>query len=527
MIFLFQGDRARGRSARSCMALVACTERFKTDKKVLVMSLKNNMPGNNLEDFLEEDVSTDSAGKDISYVTDAAYRDDGIDAVIRRAESGILKKDQFDNCVTPLLNVDHGLDLLRTSKETTFESSLSRKWGSIEKALKIADSLYDYVFVYTSTENEDLVDKLNQMATKVVFVVRQGRKVAEPKVNEKIRQKACVLVSDYEPESSWNEKHMRRMYNTNNVFTFPHNVKFGDIKEHGKIIKFAAANVNITQSDYNFELIKEVKHLVSFLDGQKTETVHRMVQDIDYQPLKKPERAIVLEDHPTEVTTEETETKGGLFKKKEHFFTNFFGRGKKQDIHSSPSVTVSEKDEKTSESEDNGVENKSDHMSGMPELAHEFEHITDNDAAEIDDSFISGFDDGIAEPETENGFIDNDIPGIKGSFLQEHDDYRVSHTDDHDADNNELPDDAFEDDFTDSFDDDSSEINDKFDDFDNSEYETDESIETEYTSSDEKSDLDIDTDWMSELVIDDTPEEPEGPREFTEDLMFTLGTDPF
>ena len=102
MIFLFQGDKSRGRSARADMALPAAIQKFKTDKKVLVMSFKNDYPGSNFEDFMEEDTTTDAYGSSIGILRESSYTDDGIDALLRRAESGMLKKDNFDHCVTPL-----------------------------------------------------------------------------------------------------------------------------------------------------------------------------------------------------------------------------------------------------------------------------------------------------------------------------------------------------------------------------------------------------------------------------------------
>lgn len=323
MIFLFQGDKARGRLARADMALLAAVEKFKTDKKVLVMSFKNYLPGSNLEDFMEEDTSIDTNGNPIG-LQDSAFADDGIDALLRRAESGMLKKDNFDHCVTPLQKVYHGLDVLHTTKEPGFEKTLTGRWSHIEKILNIAESLYDYIFVYASLDNGPFLEKLNDMATKIVMVVRQGKKLDEPLFNQKVHNKIAILIADYEAESAWDKNKFKKMYNSNNIFTFPHNVEFGDAKEMGKTLWFAATNINPGKNDSNYNLITDAKKLVSWLDGSSQETSIHMADMPEFTTLERYERTPKLEFHPTDVNTETVETKGNFFKKGEQYTANTF-----------------------------------------------------------------------------------------------------------------------------------------------------------------------------------------------------------
>ena len=306
------------------MALLAAIQKFKTDKKVLVMSFKNDYPGSNFEDFMEEDTTTDAYGSSIGILRESSYTDDGIDALLRRAESGMLKKDNFDHCVTPLQKIYHGLDILHTTKEPGFEKTLAGRWSHIEKIMNIAESIYDYVFVYAGIDNEAFIDKMNEMSAKIVMVVRQGKKVAEPACNAKVHAKTAVLITDYEAESTWDRNKIKKMYNSNNVFTFPHNVNFGDAKELGKTLWFAATNLNPEKQDSNYELITEVKKLLSWLDNSAPVNDIHMADDPRYTNFNHTDRVQTLEHHPTEVHQEHFETKGSFFKKKESFVSNVY-----------------------------------------------------------------------------------------------------------------------------------------------------------------------------------------------------------
>ena len=284
--------------------------------------------------------------------------------------------------------------------------------------MNIAETIYDYVFVYAGIDNEAFIDKMNEISAKIVMVVRQGKKVAEPACNAKVHAKTAVLITDYEAESTWDWNKIKKMYNSNNVFTFPHNVNFGDAKELGKTLWFAATNLNPEKQDSNYELITEVKKLLSWLDNSAPANDIHMADEPRYTNFNHTDRVQTLELHPTEVHQEHLETKGSFFKKKESFVSNIYIGGRERPASATvqkevPESTTHYHNDTKQDITDNGASTDVEDVDAY-ESTDYLEDIHDNSNGNNGQYEDTSKTDGIPET-TASDDLDNDIQNSSGN----------------------------------------------------------------------------------------------------------------
>lgn len=316
MIISFHGTQKRGHNVGAIAVFAAALESFRTNRKTCMISFRNNIPGENIENFA---IPGEESSDDM--LNNFSFSDIGIDGLLRRAEIGRLQPEQFDNCVTPLVREKNGFDIIRATKETRLEEALNSKWQFVEEILATANKIYDYVFVYIGSTDNEVVKKMNEISDRVVLVVRQGKREPFPEADKDpaIQKKLCLLVTDFESESVWNFKHIKTEYNIKkNIFTMPHNVKFRDAREDGGLVRFAMKNVNPNRNDFNSFLIYNVKRLLKFCDGNEPDAVGQYTPKYDEleDPLYKeiPE-AKVLEPYAADASTETITEKAGFFSK--------------------------------------------------------------------------------------------------------------------------------------------------------------------------------------------------------------------
>jgi cellulose biosynthesis protein BcsQ len=317
MIIEFQGTKNRGTGAGAAMVMAAAVEAFRTNKKVCIMSLRGHYPAGDVEAYAippeVDDGQNATAG--IGLVDQFSFSDTGIDAVLRRADTGRLTTEMFDNCVTPTIRDKNGLDIVKTTKDSAFENDLMERFDTIQTILECANTTYDYVFVYVGPNHDDFLEKMGEIVDAVVIVARQGRADKISKTNEKLAKKVSLLITDYDAESGWTLRHLKKAYGINNIFTFPHNVRYHDAAEDGALIRFAMKNVHPDKNDYNYPLIEDLKSLLRHIDGKAEETQPDFTEEFEYVRAKKADKSPVLRRYEKQMETVTTKKKtgGGLF----------------------------------------------------------------------------------------------------------------------------------------------------------------------------------------------------------------------
>ena len=326
MIIVFQGTKNSDKKAGAAMALVASTEALKTGRKVLIISLASYTEGQNLEDFVfEKEKQSESENAIAVFSNRFSYQTTGIDAAIRKADTGMFTKKDLDSFVRGIFRNKNAFDILDTSKQQNFEQNLSNKkrQESVNKILKTAETVYDYVFVYSGNTNEDAVKNINNLSEKIVVVVNHGKRrefadTTETMVHDGRKNDAAVIIYNHEPSSIWNLKILKKEYDIENIFPFIHNYRFDDAKDSGEIPRFAATNRGSVKNGINAELMKEVWALTDFIDGNAKENIEILKEEalrhtagIDETP------ALLNEISGTE--TESVSEKKGLFGKNRTF----------------------------------------------------------------------------------------------------------------------------------------------------------------------------------------------------------------
>ncbi len=432
-IITFQGSKLRGRNVGAITIFTAAMEAFKTNKKVLVMSLRDYKNGHNIEDYAlpSEAGLTDESG--MLNLEGYSFSDNGLDAVIRRADTDSLNEEQLDMCITPTL-LRAKLDILRSTKEALFEKNLHTRWETIKKILELANRVYDYVFVYIPASNDEFVKKINEISDKNIIVVRQGNKEFVSKENEPYADKTRYLVTDFEDESVWSERRLKSLYNVkSSMYIMPHNVRFRDAKEDGELIKFAMKNNELNKGDYNYPLFAEAEKLLDFIDNKEERTAFSFDEEIELVRKKKRRPELRVYNAPrTEQVTEKT----GLFGLGTSTYTKAVFDEAPMPVENPETTTDSHDDmvtnERTSEGETTAAENTDDVLND--DWFNEFDaddsldETSSYDASETDgeqknefaDDILNLNLDDVEEPEKPE-IINNDV-----TYAESYDDAEVN-----------------------------------------------------------------------------------------------------
>ena len=106
-----------------------------------------------------------------------SFVDDGLDALFLRAESTDLAKEHYDECVTPLLEKENMLDVLKPVKTSRIGDIVSLE--VLDNVLKHAEDVYDYIYVLIPNDDEKLVEGID--------IIRNSQEmaVATPKETNK------------------------------------------------------------------------------------------------------------------------------------------------------------------------------------------------------------------------------------------------------------------------------------------------------------------------------------------------------
>lgn len=321
MIIEFQGSTRSGNDIGAVASLAAGTAAFAANKKVLLMSLKNHNINEDIEDYALPNME-DQLNSSRSFILDQfSFSDTGIDAAIRRAEAGRFKPENLDNCVTPAARKQNNMDVLRSTKEIRFEEDLAQRWATIRAILETANESYDYVFVYIGSSYNEFVGLMNELADRIVVVVKQGRAEPLPEADKQYLNKTCYVVKDYEQDSRFGVRYLKKRYDAKTIFTLPHNVAFNDAMEGGGVLDFAARNASPEKGDYGYPLASELNKLMKYIaDKNYTFDIEEADQfpfrdEIEFVRKEQVEKEALLLHEGVPETETATERKG-LFGKR-------------------------------------------------------------------------------------------------------------------------------------------------------------------------------------------------------------------
>lgn len=239
------------------------------------------------------------------------FSDDGLDGIAIRADSNDLSKEHFDECVTPLLEKDNMLDVLKPTKSENYRDVLSEE--IFENIIKGAKSVYEYVYIILPRDEDDkkLVDMVMGYTDEDLVIVPQGPKQEVDLSN----QKTNLVIINYEASSKFDLHSMKKAYGVKKLYTIPYSVACRDARISETLLDFIILNRKDLKTDDNYSLFSSLNTLIERYVTNKDDDEEEEVK-LEEQP-----QADVKVQQPQDVLPEdsvqEVIVRKGLFKKKE------------------------------------------------------------------------------------------------------------------------------------------------------------------------------------------------------------------
>lgn len=329
MVIVFQGTQEGKHGTAAAMVTAAAFQMARSNKKIAIMSFCDNEKKNNIENFAFTAENMPDIGNPLMELGDFEFNDTGIDALIRRSETGVLSKEHFSTCCMPAIKMTHGLDVIGTTNSEEFENDIAARFDVAKGVINMANEIYNFVFVLADSQHKDLTEKLDIVADKVVVIVRQAKADAELGFSPEIAEKVSLLVADYEDESAYSVRYLKKGYKVKKLYVMPHSVAYRDASTNGSLVRFALRNASLdeTKGDINYGFSSSMKLLLDNIcgkiddDGEATDTDEAEGEEINPKEVKKVKEKKQTGEIEPDVTKKVTISKKpkGLFKKKEVF----------------------------------------------------------------------------------------------------------------------------------------------------------------------------------------------------------------
>lgn len=234
-----------------------------------------------------------------------SYMDDGLDALFLRAETADLTKEHYDECVTPLLEKENMLDVLKPTRSHRIGGIVSSE--TLRNVLSHAEDVYDYVFVLLPDDKE-LLTLTSAYTKEDILVVPQGKEIQEDMLGEK----TCLVVKDFEPLSRYDIPSMRKKYGKRKIYTVPHNVEYRDNIINQTLLDFLLTNKKNMKGDENYVFTSSILSMISHYVSDKS------ADEPEFILPDKPQAGGLVKEEATalpEGAVQEVTVKKGLFRR--------------------------------------------------------------------------------------------------------------------------------------------------------------------------------------------------------------------
>lgn len=278
MVIIVRGTDLNNNKSAHVTAMIAAMNAIRKSRKSLIIQFLQKTPIDNL---LIGRKQMETEVREVGFM----FEDTGVDALFRRVETQRLLKEHFDACCTPILNAENLLDIATSSKKENFESDLLGREEDIEALIRQAKDLYDDVYIYANSQNEELLDILNKYVDLSITCIRQGIKENISHVPEK----NVVIITGYDNESMYNIRYMRNMYKNKKLMYIPYNVEFKDAYNNGTLMKFLGKNEKISKEDVNYPFFKAINDIINiYLENKEpNEKDLPKLEDVEDATLEK------------------------------------------------------------------------------------------------------------------------------------------------------------------------------------------------------------------------------------------------
>ncbi len=307
MIIMVRGLKNGLASATATTALLSAMTAIVKSKKTLALQL-TSYEAPSIIDYLE--------GKQLKAEAINAgfkvWKDEGIDAILVKAETSDLTKEHFDQTATSISSKENLFDVLKPTQKKEFFAFMNKE--DVKNILESAKAVYDYIFVLV-TEFPEIVDIVKEKADETIVVIPQGPKVD---YEEKPTNKTTFIVNDFEANSIYTPKIMAKEYGVKKVYTIPHNYQYRDALIEKTLLDYILKNKRDIKSDVNFDFTNSVMKLLARYVAGIAEEEEEDIEDIPKKEKKEKMVPEQIDEIPDGALQEIIVRKGpfGIFKER-------------------------------------------------------------------------------------------------------------------------------------------------------------------------------------------------------------------
>lgn len=261
----------------------------------------------------EKNVLTVMAGKSIRENSLLySFQDDGLDSLALKADNNDLSKEHFDECVSPILEKENMLDVLKPTKVEQYKTITSNE--VFESIITGSKGVYEYIYIIIpGNADQELSDLVTKQSDEDLLLIRQGEDFSEPYNNGK----TSLVVDDYEESSKYDLHYIKKKCGVKKVYTIPHNVAAMDAMKSETLLDYLLTNRKNMKTDANYNLYSSLLSLIDrFVTDKRQDDegeLEEKFRDNEKAPLLEPEESSILPEN----AVQEVIVKKGLFRRKE------------------------------------------------------------------------------------------------------------------------------------------------------------------------------------------------------------------
>ncbi len=297
MLIGVQGVNGKSYGAVGIACSIAGFLALNRNRKTLILQFINKTP-NSAEKLLIGNRLRSEQGN-IDENDDSGYSDDGMDSLLRLVEGAKLMDADFSaNCTPMNEKIKFLFDVANVTMSNDFIKDLMERMDEgenniVERLIKSAadDEVQERVGIYSNviliieSSNVKFAAKIKEFVDYSIYCVPQG--FAQKNVRVADKKKEIIVVNDFDTDSKFSLKTMKKEYYVKKVYPVVHNVGYKDALLAGTLLSFIRKNRECEANDKNYEWKKSISEIVTFLVGKEVEPEKLYTKELKYESPNK------------------------------------------------------------------------------------------------------------------------------------------------------------------------------------------------------------------------------------------------
>ena len=322
MVVTFYGTEISKNYAPQLLSACAFETAFSLSRKTLVLQFYQKYP-----------VETLLLGKQtvMGERDDGISDDTGIETLLRKTKTKGLKEDHFSTYTKQIIssNSKNNFDVATVAKLADFRKEVVNDLDIVKELIETANRIYNAIFILADGKDPELINMLNEVSDKKVICIEQSVKQKTFCADEK----TIYLVPNYDENSLYTVKYLKKLYSASDMFYLPYNVSFNDSCKQNNILRFLYEN-NDKADSINGAFIKNLKEITAHIIGTSVKDMNSGIQEWNFKKILPQQQEEV---HKRKLNPEDVD----VAIEKKHFFSR-----KKTVVHINKEETHSEEPKK-------------------------------------------------------------------------------------------------------------------------------------------------------------------------------------